>query len=484
MELIIKAKNIELEFDGKEILNIKDLELYTYDRIGLVGDNGAGKSTLIKALIGTLSIENCDIERYGRVSYIPQLETLDMTTIEDYSMLSKLGVQNLTIDKMSGGEETRTKIATALSNDVHAIVADEPTNHLDQDGINYLIEKLKYFYGGVLVVSHDRYFLDEVVNKIWELKDGKITQYWGNYSDYLREKEKEANSLKLDYDNYIEEKNRLIQVASEKRRQADKLVQRNSKSPKREKGSGRLAHQKSSGSKQKSLYNAAKSIEQRLNKLEKVEPLKSFRPIKFKQTKSIELHNPYPIIGMNIHKHYDDKIIFTNADFKIPLGKKVALVGGNGVGKTTLVKMIIEREIGIEIASKVRIGYFAQDAYKYDLNQNVMEFMNEDTDYNVSEIRSILASMGFSQDIVRKQLSILSGGELIKLQLSKLLIGKYNVLLMDEPSNFLDVRSLVALEELMINYAGTIFFISHDKSLIEKVADVVLEIIDGKIQEI
>lgn len=186
MELIIKAKNIELEFDGKEILNIKDLELYTYDRIGLVGDNGAGKSTLIKALIGTLSIENCDIERYGRVSYIPQLETLDMTTIEDYSMLSKLGVQNLTIDKMSGGEETRTKIATALSNDVHAIVADEPTNHLDQDGINYLIEKLKYFYGGVLVVSHDRYFLDEVVNKIWELKDGKITQYWGNYSDYLR----------------------------------------------------------------------------------------------------------------------------------------------------------------------------------------------------------------------------------------------------------------------------------------------------------
>lgn len=168
-------------------------------------------------------------------------------------------------------------------------------------------------------------------------------------------------------------------------------------------------------------------------------------------------------------------------NFQIPLGAKVALTGGNGTGKTTLIQMILNHEEGISISPKAKIGYFAQNGYKYNSNQNVMEFMQEDCDYNISEIRSVLASMGFKQNDIGKSLSVLSGGEIIKLLLAKMLMGRYNILLMDEPSNFLDIPSLEALEILMKEYAGTIVFITHDKRLLENVADVVYEIRDKKI---
>ena len=159
----------------------------------------------------------------------------------------------------------------------------------------------------------------------------------------------------------------------------------------------------------------------------------------------------------------------------------MALTGGNGTGKTTLIQMIINHEDGISISPKAKIGYFAQNSYKYNGNQKVMEFMQEDCEYNVSEIRSVLASMGLKQNDIGKSLSALSGGEIIKLLLAKMLMGRYNILLMDEPSNFLDIPSLEALEILMKEYAGTIVFITHDKRLLDNVADVVYEISDKKI---
>lgn len=159
----------------------------------------------------------------------------------------------------------------------------------------------------------------------------------------------------------------------------------------------------------------------------------------------------------------------------------MALTGGNGTGKTTLIQMILNREDGISISPKAEIGYFAQNGYKYNRNQEVMEFMQEDCDYNVSEIRSVLASMGFVQNDIGKRLSVLSGGEIIKLLLARMLMGRYNILLMDEPSNFLDLPSLEALEMLIKGYAGTIVFITHDKRLLDNVADVIYEIKDKKL---
>lgn len=208
----------------------------------------------------------------------------------------------------------------------------------------------------------------------------------------------------------------------------------------------------------------------------------NIRTIHFNQSKALELHNPYPITATNISKCFGDKVLFDKVSFQIPLGKKVVFTGNNGTGKTTLFQMILDREPGIYISPKAAIGYFAQTGYKYNHGQKIMEYMQDDCDYQVSEIRSVLASMGFSQNDINKELSVLSGGEIIKLQLAKMLLGRYNILLMDEPNNFLDIPSIEALQSLIKNYTGTILFISHDKYLVEKTADIVYEIADGTLQ--
>jgi macrolide transport system ATP-binding/permease protein len=200
MELIIKAKDIRLEYTGRDVLDIDELELYDYDRIGLVGANGAGKSTLLKVLLGELTPPGCKINRLGKFAYIPQLEEVSLQEVKDFALMGKLNVEQLEVQTMSGGEETRLKIAQALAEQVHGILADEPTSHLDREGIDFLIGQLKYFSGALLVISHDRYFLDEVADKIWELKDGKITEYWGNYSDYLCQKEEERKSQEAKFE--------------------------------------------------------------------------------------------------------------------------------------------------------------------------------------------------------------------------------------------------------------------------------------------
>src|SRR5699024_6980593 len=427
MELILKAKDIRVEFKGRTCLDIDELEVYDYDRIGLVGANGAGKSTLLKVLLGELTPPGCKMNRLGELAYIPQLDEVTLQEEKDFALVGKLGVEQLDIQTMSGGEETRLKIAQALSAQVHGILADEPTSHLDREGIEFLIGQLKYFYGALLIVSHDRYFLDEVVDKIWELKDGKITEYWGNYSDYLRQKEEEHKNQATKYKQFIAEKERLEKAAEEKRNQANKMSQKTKGAAKKDKSKsgGRLAHEKTIGSKQKTLHNAAKSIEQRIEDLGEIEAPENISTIRFRQSKALELHNPYPIIGEEVNKNFGDNVLFKKTSFQIPLGAKAALVGDNGSGKTTLTEMILKHEEGISISPKAEIGYFAQNGDKYNHNQKVMEFMQEDCDYNIAEIRSVLASMGITHRDINKELSVLSGGEIIKLLLAKMLMGKF-----------------------------------------------------------
>ncbi|MBG9794473.1 ABC transporter [Paenibacillus dendritiformis] len=484
--LLIKAENMYVEYLGRDVLDIDRLELYDYDRIGLVGANGAGKSTLLKALLGKIPLQQGKIKREGMFAYIPQLEEAIIQDVQDYAIMGKLGVDRVQAETMSGGEETRLKIAQALSEEAHGIFADEPTCHLDRDGIDFLVNRLKHYTGALLIISHDRYFLDQVVDKIWELKDGRITEYWGGYTDYLAQKEEERQSQAAQYKQYVAERERLEQAIEEKKSQARKLEQRTkgANSKKSTNSSGRLGHQKSQGSKQKKLYSASKNMERRIEALGEVGPPEALRNVQFRQSKALELHNPFPIVGKDIRKLFGDKVIFDNMSFQFPLGSKIAITGANGAGKTTLFNMIRERENGITVSPKAVIGSFVQTGYKFERNQTVMAFMQENCEYSISDIRAVLASMGFTPQDVRKELAVLSGGEIIKLQLAKLLLGRYNILLMDEPSNFLDIPAVEALETMMRNYLGTIVFISHDARLIESVADQVYEVKDGRLVRI
>jgi len=489
MELRIKGSKISVEYVGREVLGIDDLEIFDYEKIGLVGGNGAGKSTLLKVLLGEITPMEGEVKRFGEFAYIPQLDEAVMESPRDPALMGKLNVKNFEREDqeiISGGEETRLKIARAFSEQVHGIFADEPTSHLDREGIDFLIGQLKYFPGALLVVSHERHFLDEVVDKIWELEDGKITEYWGNYSDYLRQKEEEVNRQAAKYEQIMAERKRLEEAAWEKRKQAGKIEQKTKGASKknRTESGGRLSHQKPIGSKQKKLNKAAKAMEQKIEALEDVQAPDTGISIRFEESDAVALHNPYPIIITELSKTFEEKVIFDKASLSIPLGVKAALIGKNGTGKTTLMEMIIHGEAGIEISPKARIGYFNQQSYRDQGSQTLVEFFKEESDYGFSEIRSALASMGFKENDLRKKVSVLSGGELIKLNLLKMLLGRYNILLMDEPGNYLDLPSLEALEGLMKGYGGTILFTSHDRRLVENVADVIYEIKDLKIIEV
>lgn len=373
------------------------------------------------------------------------------------------------------------KIAKALAENSDAIFADEPTCNLDNGSIEYITNTLKYYSGSVVVISHDRYFLDEIVNKIWEIENGKITEYWGNYTQYLEQKEQENRTHIRKYEQYVNEKQRLEKIVDEKLKQAQKVGKR--KSQKNTENGGRLAHQKSTGSKEKALHKSAKVAEKRMEELEEISKPTKERQIHFKISSSLEMYNPVPIMSDNLNKKVSNKVIFENAKFKIPLGKKVAITGANGTGKTTLLKMILNKEEGIEISPKVQIGYFAQNGYKFEKEQNVLEFLRKASDYSISEIRSMIAMLGIKQNVITREMKTLSGGEVIKILLCKMLLGRYNVLIMDEPNNYLDIQSIVAIESLMQQYRGTIIFVSHDKRLVENVADIIYEIQDNKIIE-
>ncbi|MBB6635042.1 ribosomal protection-like ABC-F family protein [Cohnella thailandensis] len=482
MSLLIKAKELYVEYKGRDVLAIDELEIYDYDRIGLVGANGAGKSTLIRALLGEITVPHGHIAREGRFAYIPQMEEASPQKAPNYAMLGKLGVDRLS-ERPSGGEETRRKIAQALSDEVHGLFADEPTCNLDLEGIDFLVHQLRAYSGALLLVSHDRYFLDRVVDKIWELKDGTIAEYWGGYSDYLAQKEEERQAQAIQYRQYAAERDRLEKAILEKKRQAQKVDQSAKGAARRNKSEdgGRLGHQKTLGSKQKKLHQAARNLEHRIEAMGDAKPPEAIRSVRFRQSPALALHNPFPIMGSGIGLRFGDKVVFDKASFQFPLGAKIAITGPNGAGKTTLFRMILGREEGISVSPKARIGYFAQDGYKLAKNQAVMAYMAENSDYQASDIRAVLAAMGFAPEDVGKELSVLSGGELIKLQLAKMLLGRYNILLMDEPSNFLDLPAVEALEKLMKDYAGTIIFVTHDARLLENVADRIYRIENGKI---
>ena len=303
----------------------------------------------------------------------------------------------------------------------------------------------------------------------------------GKLYTIFRTKEQENRTHISKYEQYVNEKQRLEKIVDEKLKQAQKVGKR--KSQKNTENGGRLAHQKSTGSKEKALHKSAKVAEKRMEELEEISKPTKERQIHFKISSSLEMYNPVPIMSDNLNKKVSNKVIFENAKFKIPLGKKVAITGANGTGKTTLLKMILNKEEGIEISPKVQIGYFAQNGYKFEKEQNVLEFLRKASDYSISEIRSMIAMLGIKQNVITREMKTLSGGEVIKILLCKMLLGRYNVLIMDEPNNYLDIQSIVALESLMQQYRGTIIFVSHDKRLVENVADIIYEIQDNKIIE-
>ncbi|WP_062106040.1 Msr family ABC-F type ribosomal protection protein [Bacillus niameyensis] len=482
-KVCIELENIELSFLDKMVLNIPRLAVHQFDRIGIVGKNGAGKSTLLKLMAGLIQPDQGYVRSFIETGYFDQLNAPTQKDV-DYDLRGKLSIPETEIKNFSGGEQTRLKLAQIFSTYYEGLFIDEPTTHLDAEGIQFFIEELTYYYGALILVSHDRYVLDQLVTKIWEVEEGHITEYTGNYSDYVAQKELQKKQQQEQHDKYVKEKTRLMKAADDKMKKAAKVTEANGRISKKETRAkaNKMFMTKSKDTSQKNIQRAAKAIEQRVEQLDVVEAPKEEKIIRFHQSHALQLHNKFPIMADRLTLKAGEKLLLKETSFQFPLGKIIAITGKNGSGKTTLLRHILQYGEGITISPKAVIGAYEQMDYQFVADKTVIGLMKENSDYADSKIRSVLHSMGFIGNDLKKNVRNLSGGEAIRLVLCQLFLGRYNVLILDEPTNFLDVFCIEALETFLKGYEGTVLLVSHDRTFVDRVADYIYVIDDQNLR--
>lgn len=457
--MLLQAKNLTISVQARTLIEVEAFEIHDGDRIGLVGKNGTGKSTLLHTLAGELEPERGDIFRHATVSLLPQLK-------------------EQTLHK-SGGEITQGYIQEAFSKQNGILLADEPTTHLDQKHIEWIEQLFKQWQGAFIVVSHDRAFLDAVCTKIWEISNETIHEYIGNYEAYRSQKKQALLQQKEAYENYQLKKQQLERAIVLKEQKANRAT----KKPKQTSNSeAKITGAKPYfAKKQKKLQQTAKALETRLNSLEKVEKPYEDKPLQMHIPNQEKLNGRNIIQVTHLDAKVGNKILWKDANFFIKGGDKVAIIGENGAGKTTLIRKLVSENHGVTISAACKIAYFKQDLTNLDLNRTIIENVKETSKHDETLIRTVLARLHFYRDDVYKHVHVLSGGERVKVTLAKLFLSDSNTLLLDEPTNFLDIEAMEALEKLLVEYEGTVLFISHDRRFVEKIATKVISIENEKL---
>ena len=473
--LIGEMNNIKKYYGERLLLNIDSFKLFSEDRIGIVGRNGSGKTTFLNILTGRLIPEEGKVTLREGYSYISQLEPPDGEPLGE--MRSVFQVKTLGEEGRSGGENTRLKLASAMSRRNILLIADEPTSNLDREGVELLQKELKSFQGALLIVSHDREFLDELCTSILEIKDGGIKLYKGNYSKYKLLKEEERKREVFKYESYEKEKKRLEEHIYE-RKEKVKGIKR---TPSRMGNSEARLHKMGGQKAKEGLDRAIKNLEARIERLEVSERPKEIKKAQVDIQNSMEHQNKVIFSSDALNKSFGSKIIFQDAAFAIEGGMKTAIIGTNGSGKTTLINMLIKGEGNIRSSNTLKIGYFKQDLSLLEEDKSLIENIMDSSIYSEAFVRTLLARLLFERADINKRADILSGGERVKGGICKLLVSDFNVLILDEPTNYLDIYSLEALEEALREYRGSIIFVSHDRHFTNTVADRVLAIEDKKL---
>ena len=480
---LLKVKNLKKYYSDRLVLDIDKFEINEGDKIGLIGGNGVGKSTFIKAIIGEIEIDSGEVNLTDSYSYISQIGD----EAQSYSGNKIKGLLNAP-DKyeefLSGGEKIKVKIVNALKDNKKLIIADEPTSNLDKESIEVLTDMLKKHEGALLIVSHDRDVLDALCTTIAQIEDSKIKTYKGNYTNYLKLKDAEKCRQEFEYNQYISEKHRLEKAME------GKIQTRNNirKTPKRMGNSEARLHKMGGQGNKRKLDKNIKAISTRIERLEVKEKVKEIEPIKINIQKGMEIVSKNLVEVNNLDLKAGDKLLLEDVSFKIKRNKKIALLGANGSGKTTLLKKIIDasktenlRGKNIKINNKVKIGYFSQNQDTLNEEKSILENVKYNSSYNETFIRINLNLFGFREDDVYKKVEDLSGGERVKVALCKVILEDNNLLILDEPTNYLDIISMKSLEDALKNTEKTMIVVSHDKHFIEDICDYFLEIKDKKI---
>ncbi len=477
--LLVKVENLKKYYADKLILDIDKLEILENDKIGLVGSNGQGKTTLLKAILGEIEIDEGYTYLTGSYSYISQSEN-NIEACSHSKEKSLLNAPDKFDEYLSGGEKVKLKIADALSNKKNIIIADEPTSNLDKKSIGVLEDMFKRHEGALLLISHDRRFLDELCTTILELEDGKLKAYKGNYTDYLMQKDEEVKRADFEYQEYVKEKKRLEKALLYKKALSDGIR----KTPKRMGNSEARLHKMGGQTNKKKLDSNVKAIKSRIDKLEVKNKPKVSKEMNIKIQDGMEIISKNLVEVKDMTLKLENKLLLDNVSFKIKRGKKIALLGDNGCGKSTLIKEILaDKNDDIKINDKVKVGYFDQNQSLLDEEKSVLYNTKVNSSFDESFIRINLSLFGFKGDDVYKKVKVLSGGEKVKIALCKIILEDNNFLVFDEPTNYLDIKSMEALEKALINTDKTMLIVSHDRVFVSHICNYIIEIKDSKIRE-
>ena len=516
--ILLQVNQLSKSFGADPILTNIKLEVQTRDRIALVGRNGAGKSTLLKMIAGHMSYDSGEMikSKETQIGYLAQNTGLEselsiwdeMLTVFSYlqqqekelraleekmgdpqiidqpqeyerilknydrlqvsfkeqggyqyeadirSVLHGLNFQSFSYDTkiaaLSGGQKTRLALAKLLLRKPDLLILDEPTNHLDIETLSWLEQYLQSYDGAILIVSHDRYFLDKVVNQVYEITRNHIKRYSGNYSHYLDQK---AANYEREMKQYEKQQEEIAKL--------EDFVQRN------------LARA--------STTKRAQSRRKQLERIERID-----RPLGDEKSATfgfqIEKQSGNDVLSVSsLAVGYEGQKVSENISFRISRGDSIALVGPNGIGKSTLLKTLVDKLPAIagdySFGSNVTIGYYDQQQADLTSNKQVLNELWDDYPLMPEkDIRTVLGNFLFSGDDVLKIVSTLSGGEKARLALAKLMMQKANVLILDEPTNHLDLDSKEILENALIDYPGTLLFVSHDRYFINRITTKVIEL--------
>ncbi len=519
--MLLNLININKFYNGKQILNNINLTIDEKDRIGLIGINGCGKTTLLRILtekeLPDRSTEKDGIISYAAkasIGYLEQMSGLDRdnTVIEEmkavFNHLNKTAERMRELEKMmnsehsemqmiteeyaklssyyesndgyntdikiktvlngmgftekeydrvisgfSGGEKTRLAIAKLLLEEPNLLILDEPTNHLDFKTVLWLEDYLKDYKGALIIVSHDRYFLDKVVTSVCEIEHGRLSRYKGNYTAFTKLKSDAVSRQQKEYEAQQREIAKLEDFIARNKVRA-------------------------------STANSAKSREKALERMELIDkPVLAFNHAKIRF--EYKLQPPFDILNVkdadiSVGNGKSRKVLAQNISFEIKRGEKLGIIGDNGIGKSTFLKVLqglIPHEGRIRWASNIKISYFEQESANLDPHNTVIDELHRHYPLMTDlEIRSLLGSVGITGENVFKETGVISGGERAKVCFALMMLEKGNVLILDEPTNHLDITAKEAIEEALAEYDGTIIFVSHDRYLLNRIADKILEI--------
>lgn len=478
--LLLNADKISKYYGDRTLFEDFSLKIFTGDRIGIVGPNGAGKTTLLKILAGEIKPDDGQVKVYSSVSYVRQQddgvpETANSQSLEplDNKMAGFLGVDQRALhENMSGGEKARARFVLSYDPSCGLLIVDEPTSNMDMEASGVIEDELNGFSGALLIVSHDRSLLDKLCTSVLEISNGTVRTFAGNYTDYVQQREALYERQMFEYGAYVREKARLQNRIVERHENMKSMK----KAPSRMGNSEARLHKREATARQKKLNQGIDNLETRLTMLEKKEKPKELPQVMMRIDPPSNPVSSRVVRARDITVGFEDRCLFEKATFEILTGKRTALVGKNGTGKTTLAEMMINRDERLTLSPGVEIGYFKQDFSILNDHQTVLENVMAGSCKPEHETRGILARLLIPGDDVFKKVSVLSGGEKVKVSIAKVMVSKANFVILDEPTNYLDVFSMEALEKLLSDYTGTLLLISHDRKFIENVAQRLIHI--------